>query len=124
MDNFLSIQHLSIYQFHELLDLSSQVKAQPQRFREKLKEKVLAAKRAGIKTVVLPEKNRKDVLEMKDEATEGLEIKYVSRMDEVLKHTLMTRRVADPKKKFVVKGEAEKSSQTNGASTEVIVASE
>ncbi len=42
MDNFLSIHDLSIYQFHELLDLSGQVKAQPQRFREKLKDKVLA----------------------------------------------------------------------------------
>lgn len=42
MDNFLSIHELSTYQFHELLDLSGQVKAQPQRFREKLKDKVLA----------------------------------------------------------------------------------
>ena len=42
MDNFLSIFDLSIYQFHEVLDLSGQVKAQPQRFKEKLKDKVLA----------------------------------------------------------------------------------
>jgi len=42
MDNFLSIHDLSIYQFHELLDLSGQVKAQPQRFKEKLKDTVLA----------------------------------------------------------------------------------
>ena len=42
MDNFLSIHDLSIYQFHELLDLSAQVKAQPQQYREKLKNKVLA----------------------------------------------------------------------------------
>ncbi len=42
MNNFLSIHDLSIYQFHELLDLASQIKAQPQRYREKLKDKVLA----------------------------------------------------------------------------------
>jgi len=42
MDDFLSIHDLSIYQFHELLDLSGQVKAHPQRYREKLKDKVLA----------------------------------------------------------------------------------
>lgn len=41
MDNFLSIHDLSIYEFHELLDLSSQVKAQPQLYREKLTNKVL-----------------------------------------------------------------------------------
>ena len=42
MDNFLSIHDLSIYEFHELLDLSGQVKAQPQRYKAKLKDKVLA----------------------------------------------------------------------------------
>jgi ornithine carbamoyltransferase len=42
MDNFLSIHDLSTYQFHEILDLAGQVKAQPQRFKEKLKDKVLA----------------------------------------------------------------------------------
>jgi len=42
MENFLSIHDLSTYEFHELLDLSGQVKAQPQRYREKLKNKVLA----------------------------------------------------------------------------------
>jgi len=42
MDNFLSIDELSIYQFHEALDLASQVKAHPERFTEKLKDKVLA----------------------------------------------------------------------------------
>lgn len=42
MDNFLSIHDLSVYEFHELLDLSGQVKAQPQRYKNKLKDKVLA----------------------------------------------------------------------------------
>jgi ATP-dependent Lon protease len=67
-----------------------------------IKEKVLAAKRAGIKTVILPDKNRKDVGEMKKKALTGLSIKDVSRMEDVLKHTLMKRRVVDPEKKFGV----------------------
>ncbi len=49
-----------------------------------LKEKTLAAKAAGIKTVIVPEKNRKDIEEMDTEITQGLEIVYVSTMDEVL----------------------------------------
>ncbi len=42
MNNFLSIHDLSIYEFNELLDLSGKVKAQPQNYREKLSDKVLA----------------------------------------------------------------------------------
>ena len=38
-----------------------------------LKEKTLAAKQAGIKTVILPERNRKDLVEIPDDAKEGLE---------------------------------------------------
>src|SRR5690625_5886483 len=47
-----------------------------------IEEKVLAARRAGIKTVLLPEKNEKDVKEIKNEALEGLEIHYVNRSEE------------------------------------------
>jgi len=53
-----------------------------------IKEKVLAAKRAGIRRVVLPEKNRKDVDEIEDELLEGLELDYVGMIDEALQHTL------------------------------------
>ena len=49
-----------------------------------IKEKVLAAKRAGIKTVVLPDKNERDIKEVNAEAFEGLEIRYVSRIEEAL----------------------------------------
>lgn len=49
-----------------------------------IKEKVLAARRAGIDTVLLPEKNEKDVKEIKDEAVDGLEVHYVSRIDQAL----------------------------------------
>jgi ATP-dependent Lon protease len=53
-----------------------------------IKEKVLAAKRAGIKSVVLPEKNRQDVAEIPDELLKGLNLHYVGTIDEALTHTL------------------------------------
>jgi len=49
-----------------------------------IKEKVLAAHRAGIKRVILPEKNRKDVPEIPDEVRDALEFYYCARMEEVL----------------------------------------
>lgn len=53
-----------------------------------LKEKLLAAKHAGIKTVLVPKENQKDVEEISTEITKGLEIIPVSHMDEVLKIAL------------------------------------
>ncbi len=54
-----------------------------------IKEKVLAAKRAGICRVVLPEKNRRDVEEIREELLEGLELEYVGTIDEALGRTLL-----------------------------------
>jgi len=54
-----------------------------------IKEKVLAAKRAGIATVVLPEQNRQDVDEVPQELLEGLHLQYVGRIDEALRYTLV-----------------------------------
>jgi ATP-dependent Lon protease len=51
-----------------------------------IKEKLLAAKRAGIKTVLLPKKNQRDLKEIEKEAKEGLKIHFVSQMNEVLPH--------------------------------------
>jgi ATP-dependent Lon protease len=59
-----------------------------------LKEKLLAAHRGGIKTVVIPEENAKDLVEINDSIKSGLDIYPVSRMDEVLKHALV--RMPDP----------------------------
>ena len=53
-----------------------------------LKEKLLAAKSAGMKIVLVPEKNRTDVEELSAEITKGLDIIYVEHMDEVLEHAL------------------------------------
>lgn len=54
-----------------------------------LKEKLLAAKNAGIKTVLVPKENEIDVEEISAEITKGLEILPVSYMSEVLKHALI-----------------------------------
>ena len=67
-----------------------------------IKEKVLAARRAGIETVVLPEKNRKDMDEIKDEAVEGLAVHYVKRTDDALDLLLEPDADADPAETFAV----------------------
>ncbi len=54
-----------------------------------LKEKLLAAHRAGIKTVLIPEENRKDLAEIPDNVKENLEIKPVRWIDEVLDTALV-----------------------------------
>lgn len=54
-----------------------------------IKEKVLAAKRAGIDTIVMCAKNRKDVEEIKPEYLEGLSFHYVDTVDEVLDFALL-----------------------------------
>ena len=53
-----------------------------------IKEKVLAAVRGGIKTLIMCSENEKDVSEIKQEYIEGIEITYVSHMEEVLKYAL------------------------------------
>ena len=54
-----------------------------------LKEKLLAALRGGIKKVLIPEENAKDLAEIPDNVKSGLEIIPVARMGEVLVHALV-----------------------------------
>ncbi len=56
-----------------------------------LKEKLLAALRGGIKIVLIPEDNAKDLAEIPDNVKSGLEIIPVGHMEEVLKHVLVSR---------------------------------
>src|SRR6476660_7414584 len=56
-----------------------------------LKEKLLAASRGGMKTVLIPDENAKDLVEISESIKKGLEIVPVSRMDEVLTRA-MTRK--------------------------------
>ena len=53
-----------------------------------LKEKILAAKLAGIKRVLIPEKNIKDLAEIEEEITEGMQITTVSVMEDVINAAL------------------------------------
>ena len=53
-----------------------------------LQEKILAAKKAGIKTVVLPKENEKDWKEVDEEAKEGLEFVLAETMEDVLRAAL------------------------------------
>ncbi len=55
-----------------------------------LKEKILAAKNAGIKTVCVPKKNEPDVAEIVQEIKKGLEIVFVENMEQVLKAALVS----------------------------------
>ena len=63
-----------------------------------LKEKLLAAKNAGIKTVLVPKENERDVEELSTEITKGLEIIPVEHMDEVLKLALIKEENTESKK--------------------------
>jgi ATP-dependent Lon protease len=65
-----------------------------------IKEKVLAAKRAGIHEVVLPSKNEKDVAEIEQEVIGDLTISYVEQMDQVLPKLLEDTPINDPHEFF------------------------
>ena len=54
-----------------------------------LKEKLLAARMAHIEKVLVPAKNRPDVEELSREITKGMEIVFVTSMEEVLKEVLL-----------------------------------
>lgn len=58
-----------------------------------IREKILAAKRAGIKEIILCEDNRKDVQEINQSYLKGLTFHYVTKMGDVLKHALLKERV-------------------------------
>jgi ATP-dependent Lon protease len=56
-----------------------------------LKEKLLAAMRAGIKTVIIPQDNEKDLVEIPDNVKKGLAIIPVSHVDEVIERALVRK---------------------------------
>jgi ATP-dependent Lon protease len=49
-----------------------------------LKEKVIAAHRAGLKTIIIPKENKKDLVDIPKEVLKDLKFKFVSHMDEVI----------------------------------------
>jgi ATP-dependent Lon protease len=62
-----------------------------------IKEKILAAKRARIKEIILCEENRRDILEIKEEYLKGLTFHYVSEMREVIELAITKQKVKNPK---------------------------
>ncbi len=66
-----------------------------------IKEKILAARRAGIKEIILSKRNQKDISEIDAQYTKGLSFHFVEKADEVLEIALMGQKVDNPIK-FVV----------------------
>ncbi|MCX8034377.1 MAG: endopeptidase La [Thermodesulfovibrio sp.] len=66
-----------------------------------LKEKVLAAKRMGIKTVIIPKRNKKDLEELPKYVKEGMRFILAESMDEVLKHVFSKVKTKEAKKQKV-----------------------
>ncbi|MFV8360818.1 endopeptidase La [Flavobacterium sp. LS1P3] len=62
-----------------------------------IKEKILAAKRANIKEIILCHENKSDIDEIKPEYLEGLSFHYVKEMSEVLKYALTDQKVKNAK---------------------------
>ena len=62
-----------------------------------IKEKILAAKRANIKEIIMCEDNRQDVEEIKQEYLEGLTFHYVREMGEVIKHAITDQKAKNAK---------------------------
>ena len=60
-----------------------------------IKEKILAAKRAGITDIILCKENRKDIEEIKDTYLEGLTFHYVNTIKDVIDYALLPEKVAD-----------------------------
>ena len=60
-----------------------------------IREKILAAKRAGIKEIILCEENRKDIEEIQPIYVQGLTFHYVKDIKEVLQLSLTNEKVAD-----------------------------
>ena len=80
-----------------------------------LKEKVLAAHRAGIKTVLVPKENEKDLKEIPPKILKSIELVFVEHMDEVLKKAL----VLDDPENFLAR-QAEKVEKAEPARMEMI----
>ena len=61
-----------------------------------IKEKILAARRAGMKEIILSAENRKDIHEIEERYITGLTFHFVETMDEVLSLALLKEKVAKP----------------------------
>jgi ATP-dependent Lon protease len=79
-----------------------------------IKEKVLAAHRAGIKRVVLPERNRKDLPDIPEEIQAELEVHFCSRMEDVLDIALGADNIKQRRDEVALEIEARKTAKAAG----------
>ena len=68
-----------------------------------IREKILAAKRAGIKEIILSDENRKNISEIKESYLKGLKFHYVKDIKDVLEIALLKQKVGSPRKFAVPK---------------------
>lgn len=71
-----------------------------------IKEKILAAKRANIKEIILSKSNKKDIMEIKDDYIKDMKFHYVADMAEVIELALLKNKVKNPKEIERFLGEA------------------
>ncbi len=69
-----------------------------------IKEKILAAKRAGLKEIILCERNKKDIDEIDQRYLKDLKIHYVQTVDEVIEEALLKQKVKNPME-FILENE-------------------
>ncbi len=79
-----------------------------------IKEKVLAAHRAGIRTVLLPDRNRKDLVEVPKEIRDAMTFHFCARMEEVLKHAFGEEALAARRAEVATELEARKNAKAAG----------
>lgn len=63
-----------------------------------IKEKILAAKRAKVKEIILSKENKKDIGEIKEDYIKGLDFKYIDNLMEVIDYALLKEKVKNPLK--------------------------
>ncbi|MCK5219136.1 endopeptidase La, partial [bacterium] len=87
-----------------------------------LKEKLLAAMRAGIKTVIIPDENQKDLIDLPVELIRSLNIKLVANMQQVMEFALAMekKRRVEPRKSTMKKARKQPMDQ-NGISPPVVM---
>jgi len=56
-----------------------------------IKEKITVSKNSGITKVLIPENNRKDTLDIEKDIKDGIEIVYISRIEDVIEHSIIKR---------------------------------
>jgi ATP-dependent Lon protease len=81
-----------------------------------IKEKILAARRAGIRRVILPEQNRRDVEEIKPEFLGDLQLDFVKHFDEAAEIAIQDGKAASAKSRAAKKGARKKAAQARPAS--------